>query len=137
MHRLIYISRSLIGCDRDKLDVIVDRSIVRNQANDITGMLWSDGASFAQVLEGEHEAIANTMSRIYEDHRHADIELVLDRPVAQRMFGHWAMVLSESEPESIEQTAFLIGFAASQRTRTSRRLYDIIMTSDEQGSWTR
>lgn len=134
MHRLIYTSRSLIGHDRGKLDAIVDRSIYHNKADGITGMLWSDGANFAQVLEGEHEAIAATMSRIRADCRHNHVEIVLDRPITQRVFGEWAMAVSDGNPESTDQTAFLIGFAAGQGTPPARRLYDIVMASDEFGS---
>ncbi|WP_425506203.1 BLUF domain-containing protein [Sphingomonas aerophila] len=86
MHRLIFISRSLVGTDPGALDAIVDRSATLNQRQGITGMLWSDGSSFAQVLEGESQAVAETMNRIRVDRRHTEIEVVLDRPVVQRMF---------------------------------------------------
>jgi hypothetical protein len=132
MHRLIYISRSLIGTDTDGLNAIVDRSIIRNQEHGITGMLWSDGVSFAQVLEGEHQAIVETMSRIRADQRHTEIEVVLDRAIAQRMFGRWAMVLSDTKAESTTETAFLLGFAAGQGTASARRLYDIAIAAFDQ-----
>ena len=134
MHRLIYISRSLIGNDPDALDALVDRSAACNQERGVTGMLWSDDASFAQVLEGEHEAVAETMKSIRADTRHTDIEVILDRPIEKRMFGHWAMVLPNAGVESTAQTAHLIGFAAGEGTPLARRLYDIVMAAFEQNS---
>jgi hypothetical protein len=131
VHRLIYISRSLVGSSANELDAIVRRSVVHNQANGVTGMLWSDGANFAQVLEGEHDAVAETMSRIRADPRHADIEVLVDRSIAQRMFGGWAMVLPGEGSETTDQTAFLVGFAASQHTDLARRLYEIVLASYE------
>jgi hypothetical protein len=125
MHRLIYISRSLIGTVPGALDAIVIGSAARNQEHGITGMLWSDGVSFAQVLEGEQQDIAETMGRIRADPRHSEIEVVLDRAIARRMFGRWAMVLSDTASESTAETAFLLGFAAGQGTPLAKRLYDI------------
>jgi hypothetical protein len=134
MHRFIYISRSLIGTDSVALDAIVNDSAARNQEHGITGMLWSDGVSFAQVLEGEQQAIAETMDRIHADPRHAEIEVVLDRAIAHRMFGRWAMVLSDTTSESTAETAFLLGFAAGQGTPSARKLYDIAMAAFDRES---
>jgi hypothetical protein len=131
MHRLIYISRSLVGTDPGALDAIVDRSATLNQRQGITGMLWSDGSSFAQVLEGESQAVAETMNRIRVNRRHTEIEVVLDRPVVQRMFGQWAMVLSDARAESIAETAFLLGFAAAQHTPSARKLHRIVLAAFE------
>jgi hypothetical protein len=68
-----------VGTDAGALDAIVDRSATLNQSQGITGMLWSDGSSFAQVLEGEYPAVAGTMNRIRVDRRHTEVEVVLDR----------------------------------------------------------
>jgi hypothetical protein len=131
VHRLIYISRSLVGTDPGAIDAIVDRSATRNQSQGITGVLWSDGVSFAQVLEGEHHAVVETMNRIRADLRHSEIEVVLDRAIAQRMFGRWAMVLSDTRAESTAETAFLLGFAAGQHTPSARKLHEIVMSAFE------
>jgi hypothetical protein len=57
------------------------------------------------------------------------IEVVLDRAIAQRMFGRWAMVLSDTTSESTAETAFLLGFAAGQGTPSARKLYDIAIAA--------
>lgn len=132
VHRLIYISRSLVGADPSALDAIVGRSAARNQEQGITGVLWSDSVSFAQVLEGEYHAVVETMDRIRGDPRHCEIEVVLNRGISQRMFGRWGMVLSDDKAETTAETAFLLGFAAGQHTPSARKLYGIVVSVFEQ-----
>jgi hypothetical protein len=73
------------------MDAVLSTSIRRNAESALTGMLWADGKSFAQVLEGDPDDVGRTMERIREDRRHADIEVLLDRPVLSRQFGDWSM----------------------------------------------
>ncbi|WP_277983921.1 BLUF domain-containing protein [Sphingomonas faeni] len=82
--RVIYISRSLIGADPDGIAAIVSSSVQWNSQADVTGMLWADGQSFAQVIEGSHDAVGQTMDRIRVDQRHTDIDVLLDRPVLSK-----------------------------------------------------
>jgi hypothetical protein len=69
MRRIIYTSRSRTRDDLAELDAIMEVSIARNIEAGITGMLWSDGANFAQVIEGGHDQVGATMSRIRSDPR--------------------------------------------------------------------
>jgi hypothetical protein len=133
LHRLIYISRSLIGADPEGIDAIVLSSIKRNAAVEVTGMLWADGRSFAQVLEGTSDQVKLTMERIRTDHRHTDIVQLLDRPVLSRQFGSWAMRRAGDDEASAHGTTFMIGFAMGERTKSAERLYEIIVASDGLG----
>ena len=126
MRRLIYISRSLT--DAGDLASILSSSIERNGRVGLTGMLWAANGWFAQVLEGDAEQVDVTMKRICDDQRHANIEVLLDRPVASRQFGNWSMRYADDD----EATAFMIGFALSQSTPGAQRLYDIIVASFDQ-----
>jgi hypothetical protein len=127
MRRIIYISRSLTGGNLAKLDAIVAESIVWNTTAGITGMLWSDGTNFAQVIEGGHDEVGATMNRIRADPRHTDIEMVLDRPILSRQFGNWAMRRADDGEASTPSTTFLLGFALGERTASAKRLYEIII----------
>ncbi|WP_010188000.1 BLUF domain-containing protein [Sphingomonas sp. PAMC 26605] len=127
MRRIIYTSISLTGTDLAELDAIVTESIASNTKAGITGMLWSNGANFAQVLEGGHDEVGATMDRIRADPRHVDIEVVLDRAVVSRQFGNWAMRRADDGEASTPGTTFLLGFALSERTASAKRLYEIIM----------
>ena len=130
MRRIIYTSRSLIRDDLAELDAIVAEAIVRNGKAGITGMLWSDGANFAQVIEGSHDAVGATMDRIRADPRHTDVEVVLDRAVLSRQFGNWAMRSADGGEASTAGTAFLLGFALSDSAASMKRLHDIIIATD-------
>lgn len=120
MRRIIYISRSRIGNDTDKLDAIVGRSSAINAVAGITGMLWWDGANFAQVLEGPHQAVGQAMQRISSDIRHTDIAVVFDRAVAGRMFGEWGMRQSDDSVGCIANTK-------NDSSSPAQRLYDMML----------
>jgi hypothetical protein len=125
MRRLIYISRSLIGPGAGEIEAIIAISTARNSAVGITGMLWVGDGHFAQVLEGVDEHVGETMDRIGNDSRHAEIEVLLDREVSTRQFGTWSM----RQADDGEATAFMIGFALGHGTASSQRLYEIVLAS--------
>ena len=52
LRRVIYISRSMIGADPQEIEAIISSSIRWNTKGEVAGMLWADGESFAQVIEG-------------------------------------------------------------------------------------
>jgi hypothetical protein len=130
LHRLIYISRSLIGADPTGIDAIVFSSVKRNAAAEVTGMLWADGQNFAQVIEGTSDQVQLTMERIRTDHRHTDIVELLDRPVLSRQFGSWSMRRAGDDEASAHGTTFMVGFAMGERTVAAKRLYEIVIASD-------
>jgi hypothetical protein len=109
---------------------IVSSSIRWNAEVEVTGMLWANGKSFAQVIEGGSDEIGLTMDRIRTDRRHTDVEVLLDRAILSRQFGDWSMRRAGDDDASAHGTTFMIGFAIGERTASARRLYDIIMSSD-------
>lgn len=129
VRRLIYISRSLMGDNPAAIEAMVERSNVCNATAGITGMLWSDGTSFVQALEGDGAAVESLFQRIRLDPRHNDVEVVFDRAVMQRLFGHWAMILPDDSPVSTANTVFLIGLAANDRSKASMRMYQTVVAS--------
>lgn len=130
MRRLIYISQATTGIDDQAIDAIVTASRAHNAAVGVTGMLWSDGTRFVQVLEGEAPALDATMERIRADPRHDAIEIVADRAATHRLFGQWGMVRPDTGAEATANTAFLIGMALNDRSPAARRMYDILIGSD-------
>jgi len=128
MHRHIYISRALIS-DRAALDAIIATSVARNSGVGLTGELWFDGTSFAQVLEGDRLAIRFTMDRVRADTRHTDIEVVSDREIRHAMFNRWSMKMANEPDNPGDGTAFLVGFAKSERGELAQRLYRIAIAS--------
>jgi hypothetical protein len=63
----------------------------RNKRSEISGFLWSDGALFAQVLEGSAAEVDAIFGRIAADQRHCEIRLCLDAPLYARAFPRWSM----------------------------------------------
>lgn len=130
---VIYISRSRLGPNPTGIAEIVAASSRRNAEAGVTGVLWADDRHFAQVIEGDPEAIEQTIGRIRSDARHADIEVLFDRQVSSSQFGQWSMREAADDDQSALGSAFIIGFALSLTTAPAARLYQIVLASDGQG----
>ena len=101
MHQLLYTSTSTQPALGDQLSNILLQSRRNNPANGLTGLLWTDGSRFLQVLEGERAAINDTLARIRKDPRHRAVVVLHEREVAERTFGHWSMALVSDSDERI------------------------------------
>lgn len=62
-----------------------------NDGAGVTGLLYTDGMRFLQVLEGEQKAVSTTFERIQIDPRHHALVVLSDREIDERQFGKWAM----------------------------------------------
>ena len=91
MRQLVYASVSKIGLSRPQLERILDEARRHNSANDITGLLWTDGNRFAQILEGDSAILNALMDRIRADPRHSDIVELANFAIEVREFGEWSM----------------------------------------------
>ncbi|VVT13429.1 Sensors of blue-light using FAD [Sphingomonas sp. EC-HK361] len=91
MRQLLYISSSHPRGAAADIAAILGQSQRNNCAAGVTGLLWTDGVRFLQVLEGEADAVAATYARIAADPRHTAIVVLADRTVAAREFGDWSM----------------------------------------------
>ncbi len=129
MHRLIYVSRSLVAGQTDIVSDIVRTSAARNAAADVTGMLWSDGGYFVQALEGPMAAVTATFLRISADSRHTGLEIVVNREVRQPVFGTWSMVEADQSEAATDNAVFLLGLVQDQSTPAKRRLREVIYAS--------
>ncbi|WP_423602343.1 BLUF domain-containing protein [Sphingomonas sp. MS122] len=76
---------------------ILEQSRHNNALDGITGLLWTDGERFLQVLEGGEEAVEACYARIRNDTRHRAIVTILERAVERREFGYWAMAHKTSD----------------------------------------
>jgi hypothetical protein len=88
--QLIYASKPF-GFDAGILDDILTKSRACNARDGITGALICRADLYLQMIEGPDAEIAATYARICGDDRHVDIQLILSRTVADRMFPLWAM----------------------------------------------
>ncbi len=87
--RLGYVSVSLLADDPTERKHIADillSSRRNNAASEVSGALLATDHSFAQVLEGERDAVEATYGRIARDLRHKDIVLILYESIEARKF---------------------------------------------------
>ncbi len=90
--QMIYVSKrsNLSNAEKDNQEIEAS-SIANNAVNGITGALICTPKYFIQILEGRYNELHNTYDRILCDKRHCHAEVKLDRQIAQRSFGNWAM----------------------------------------------
>ena len=91
MRQLLYISSSKPRGTRADVAGILEQSRHNNAIDGVTGLLWTDGIRFLQVLEGPAESVAATYARIAQDPRHQAIVVLSDKTIAEREFGDWSM----------------------------------------------
>jgi FAD-dependent sensor of blue light len=92
--RLAYISTSLLADDPKERRQVADILLTsrrHNAGSEVTGALLATARNFAQVLEGERQAVEATYGRIVRDPRHKDIVLILYESIEVRRFPDWAM----------------------------------------------
>jgi hypothetical protein len=130
MHRLLYISESLIEhSEADRaLKSLVAQAETKNAKLGLTGALIFTGDNFAQVLEGPKDILHIMMSSIYNDPRHKNVVIVSKSPVATRQFSNWQMAYQgPSTFVSRHVTRLLQITAGSDRARASEWLVDLAL----------
>ena len=92
--RLAYVSVSLLAGDPHERRHIADILLTsrrNNTESEVSGALLAADHGFAQVLEGERDAVEATYGRIARDLRHKDIVLILYESIEARKFPDWGM----------------------------------------------
>lgn len=92
--QIVYVSlpklETVMALDSVMADILaVSRSW--NAAENITGMLVSNGYWFTQVLEGPVDAVDFLFRQIRSDPRHQEVTLRSRHQIAERRFGAWTM----------------------------------------------
>jgi hypothetical protein len=88
--QLVYASRPF-GFDAAMLNGILSDARRLNPPNDVTGALICRADLYLQLLEGPEDAVEATFARIAKDDRHLEVQRLVSRPIAQRLFPDWAM----------------------------------------------
>ena len=87
---IIY-SSTPFGFSGGDLDHILIQSRYNNDKNNITGALLCRDDLYLQYLEGPEKEIDLTFSKITEDDRHTEIQLLKSGMSTRRLFANWAM----------------------------------------------
>lgn len=98
---VVYRSRAIAPLSGYELYELVQAAQRRNAAEAITGLLLYEDGRFYQWLEGPFEAVARVMRSIRVDRRHTGVEILSEKPVAQRQFADWTMRLATRGVRSI------------------------------------
>lgn len=77
-------------CPAD-LDELLAKSRLRNEEDEITGLLLYHDGSFLQILEGDENEVQAAVGRIEQDKRHHEVSLIFRGEIEERSFGEWRM----------------------------------------------
>jgi hypothetical protein len=100
MLQIIYVSTANPALGAVDPEPILAMSRALNLRDSITGLLYSDGKRFMQVIEGPSAETETCMDRIRRDLRHRSIVRLVHRHVDQRAFGDWSMAHLERGSEA-------------------------------------
>lgn len=94
MRQIVYRSTTTADSGRaaDHIPDILRQAAARNGIEGITGLLYSEDDAFLQVIEGPSDSMSDLIARLYDDDRHRDLTILVDRPIVQREFGDWTMI---------------------------------------------
>jgi len=90
LFRSIYSSRPF-GFDEAILSGILMDARRANMRDSITGALICRADIYLQWLEGPEDQVRKALARIERDDRHLEVQVHVAEPVADRVFGDWAM----------------------------------------------
>lgn len=91
MLQILYVSTANPALRPIAAEPILDVARDWNARDGITGLLYSDGTRFMQVLEGPKPEVLACMARIRRDPRHKAIVELSRRQIDEPEFGIWAM----------------------------------------------
>lgn len=103
LHYLIYISRTSQSWSQQELLKLLEVSWSRNKLRNISGMLVFLGDRFIQLLEGTKEDVLNTLAKIEQDSRHADVNILLEGSHEERIFKSWSMGFKQIDLTDFEK----------------------------------
>lgn len=123
LRQLAYRSRACVSENSTHCLDILRAALRRNEALGVTGCLHLQNGMFLQLIEGPTPAIETLIQHIRRDSRHIDLQVLLDRPAAYRLFPDWHMCLASNltradgtdmgdlpDPETLTSEAQVLGF---------------------------
>lgn len=105
---IVYVSFSSKEMSEDEIIELLSEIRVKNEKQNVTGLLLHNNESFIQVIEGERNTINRLFEKIKSDPRHDNIVKLLDEPIHSRAFPDWSMGFQEI---TSAETANIPGFS--------------------------
>ena len=128
MRQLLYVSTAAPGHRPADVQGILQASRHNNALDGVTGLLWTDGSRFMQVIEGSDDAIETTFARIRVDPRHVNVDLVFDRAIAEREFGDWTMAYRRADDSADEFDLRVLKRLGEASTAVTGRFTSLVAT---------
>ncbi len=97
MRQLLYSSECVRQPLGDELATILIQARRNNRLNGITGLLWTNGLRFVQVLEGGWDEVQSCFEVILADVRHEHVAILVDTDIGVRSFDVWSMALMDDD----------------------------------------
>lgn len=101
IHELLYRSRANSDLTTEDVLDILKTSQEFNFKHNITGCLLYFDKEFIQILEGDEQTIKSLYSKIKEDYRHTNVNLLLENDKTERIFKNWSMAFKEISKEDM------------------------------------
>lgn len=113
MIQISYVSQSKAPMSAEQLLGLLLQFRENNEKRGVTGMLLYGNRTFLQVIEGEDAVIDELFTRIQQDPRHANIQLLSRRPIETREYADWSMGFERVTKERLDRIKGLKDFSAN------------------------
>jgi hypothetical protein len=100
MMSILYTSTASPSFDPAHLVDVLLLSRRNNKRIGLSGMLLYRDGVFLQVIEGPAHVLRERMAIIASDPRHRDVAVLLEEPIAERMFPAWTMGSGDAAGDS-------------------------------------
>lgn len=100
LFRIVYVSDAQGDAATGLLPLIdiIGASDRNNRRDQLTGVLMRHEGRFFQAVEGARVDLDRLMGRLRADRRHANIHILSDCSIDQRLFSGWAMAQVDGPP---------------------------------------
>lgn len=124
--RIKYVSEFAQGLTEAEIQKLVDKAVLNNKKNEITGMLLVAEPFFFQVFEGPKDHVDALFDKISNDDRHKNIEILRsEENQTSRLFSDWAMeslVLGQGSKFNLKPLQSLLGVVVQSRQQSESLL---------------
>lgn len=110
MIQFSYISSAAAPMAAEQLLALLQQSLTNNARTGVTGMLLYGNDTFLQVLEGEANAIDDLVTKISQDPRHTNIQILHRRPIERRQYADWSMGFNRISDQELRNVKGLRDF---------------------------
>ena len=100
IYQLVYISAAEHEFTKNELEILLAKARDNNQNLGISGMLLYHNGSFIQALEGPKVVVEKLYSKIAQDTRHRETQVLFRGELEERDFNGWSMGFYRSNQTS-------------------------------------